>query len=215
MSDFSPPQTVIDRRWLFKAGIAISAGWLTCPALSWANPDVAPLLRQSGVVLALRHALAPGNFDPPDFRLDDCSTQRNLSNAGRLQAQRIGTWLSQQQLVPSRVRSSPWCRCMDTAMLAFGKAESWSALGSPVGYSETTGPAHLNELRLALAKIKSDHIFNEAEQSAHKKTAFEVWVTHMFVLSDLLSTSIASGEGLIIKADANNQPRVLARVVPH
>lgn len=201
MPNFNTSKAVTARRSLFKAGIAISAGWLTSPVLSWASPDVPALLRQGGVVLALRHALAPGNFDPPGFRLDDCSTQRNLSDAGRLQAQRIGAWLAQQQLVPARVRSSPWCRCMDTATLAFGKTQAWPALGSPRGYSETTGAEHLKELRLALAKIKTD-------------PAFEVWVTHMFVLSDLVQTSVNSGEGLILEANAAGQPRILAHVIP-
>ncbi len=40
--------------------------------------------------LDLRHALAPGNNDPPGFRLDDCATQRNLSAEGRAQAVRVG-----------------------------------------------------------------------------------------------------------------------------
>lgn len=82
-------------------------------------------------VLALRHALAPGTFDPPGFRLGDCSMQRNLSDEGRAQARRIGAWFSARALLPARVRSSPWCRCVDTATLAFGAPERWAALGSP------------------------------------------------------------------------------------
>lgn len=47
----------------------------------------------AGGVLLLRHAIAPGLGDPEDFRIDDCSTQRNLSEAGRQQAIAIGAWL--------------------------------------------------------------------------------------------------------------------------
>ena len=41
-------------------------------------------------VVLLRHAIAPGTGDPENFQLDDCSTQRNLSEAGRQQAREIG-----------------------------------------------------------------------------------------------------------------------------
>src|SRR5687768_13463128 len=77
-----------------------------------AEPDAEALLRAGGVVVALRHALAPGTFDPPGFRLGDCSTQRNLDDEGRAQARRIGQWFASRSLQPARVRSSPWCRCI-------------------------------------------------------------------------------------------------------
>ena len=41
------------------------------------------------VIALLRHAVAPGTGDPPDFTIGDCATQRNLSDEGRAQAQRI------------------------------------------------------------------------------------------------------------------------------
>ena len=88
----------------------------------WAqqSTDAADLLRKGGVVLAFRHARAPGTFDPPAFRLADCSTQRNLSDEGRAQALNIGQWFKARDLRPAKVLSSPWCRCIDTAILAFG-----------------------------------------------------------------------------------------------
>ena len=85
-----------------------------------AQDGVAARLRSGGVVLAFRHAMAPGTFDPPGFVLEDCRTQRNLSDEGRAQAARIGQWFREQGLTPARVRSSPWCRCLDTARIAFG-----------------------------------------------------------------------------------------------
>lgn len=164
-------------------------------------PEAAALLRQGGVVMAFRHALAPGTFDPPGFRLGDCSTQRNLSDDGRAQARRIGEWFSQQALVPARVASSPWCRCLDTASLAFGQApESWAALGSPRGYSEVTGAAHLQALRKSLTAASS------------RPGRFEVWVTHMFVLSDLAGANAASGEGLVLRMGRKGNVETLARL---
>jgi phosphohistidine phosphatase SixA len=74
-------------------------------------------LSGDGVVLILRHAIAPGAGDPPGFRLDDCSTQRNLSAEGRAQAERLGALLRSRGVRITRVMSSPWCRAMDTARL--------------------------------------------------------------------------------------------------
>jgi 8-oxo-(d)GTP phosphatase len=68
-------------------------------------------------IIIMRHALAPGVGDPPGFRLGDCATQRNLSPAGREQAARIGARLRGAGLIDTRVYSSQWCRCLETARL--------------------------------------------------------------------------------------------------
>jgi len=64
----------------------------------FAKPDATDQwarLAQGGVAIFLRHALAPGFGDPPTFKLGDCSTQRNLSDAGRQQARQIGAALAE------------------------------------------------------------------------------------------------------------------------
>lgn len=163
--------------------------------------DVAARLARGGVVIAFRHALAPGTFDPPGFRLGDCSTQRNLDAVGRAQAQGIGRWFAGQGLVPARVRSSPWCRCLDTARLAFGRAEPWAALGSPRGADEVTNQQSLGALRQAVA------------EAAAQPGRFEAWVTHMFVLADLTGESSASGEGLLLLPGPAGSVRVAGRLI--
>ena len=178
-----------DRRRLVLAalgGVAAMA-WPASPARA-AGEDVEAALRAGGVVLALRHALAPGTFDPPGFRVEECSTQRNLNDEGRAQARRIGEWFRARSLQPTRVRTSPWCRCIDTATLAFGRADKWAALGSPHGARESTSAAHLAELSRALAEIRS------------QRGVFEFWSTHNFVLSALAGSGAASGEGLVLRA---------------
>jgi len=187
---------MFNRRRLLCASLALPA----VQAWAAADGDAAALIREGGVVLALRHALAPGTFDPPQFKPGDCSTQRNLSDEGRAQARRIGHWFRTRALQPGRVRSSPWCRCVDTATLAFGAAEPWSALGSPRGASEVTNAESLAELRRAVV------------QAGAQRGRFEVWVTHMFVLSDLVGTHTGSGEGLVLRADASGAVQVLARL---
>jgi phosphohistidine phosphatase SixA len=184
------------RRRAFVAG---GLAWPLWPAAA-ADDEVARLLREGGAVIAFRHALAPGTFDPPGFTPGVCSTQRNLSEEGRAQARRIGEWFRQRGLKPAQVRSSPWCRCLDTATLAFGSVEPWAALGSPHGTAETTNAESLQALRQALAAASAT------------RPSFEVWVTHQFVLQRLVDTTTSSGEGLLLRADAAGAPKVLARL---
>ncbi len=172
-----------ERRAALGAGAALlAAPWLPARA----DETVRALLKSGGVVIAFRHALAPGTFDPPGFRVDDCSTQRNLNDEGRDQARRIGQWFKAGGLVPARVRSSPWCRCVDTATLAFGAAERWDALASPTGSDPATRSQRIAELRRALAAVPAGR--------------FEAWVTHQFVLQDLAATSTSSAEALVLRA---------------
>jgi hypothetical protein len=190
------------RRSFVKTPLAWLAGAGThANASARADEPTAALLRAGGVVLALRHALAPGTFDPPQFALGDCSTQRNLSDEGRAQARRIGQWLASRQLQPAAVRSSPWCRCMDTATLAFGRAEAWAALGSPRGASEGTNAESLQALAQAVATASG------------RPGRFDVWVTHQFVLNDLVGVATSSGEGLLLRAGTDSKPQVLARLL--
>lgn len=189
--------TAVDRRRLIGAGLAWPLAWPVANAWA-AGGDAEAALRAGGVVVAIRHALAPGTFDPPGFRIGDCSTQRNLNDEGRAQARRIGEWFRARSLQPARVRTSPWCRCVDTAQLAFDRPEKWAALGSPRGHDETTNEAYLRELRRALTAASA------------QRGRFEVWVTHMFVLSSLTGSGTSSGEGLVLKAGANGAPEILA-----
>ena len=84
------------------------------------SADEQDLIRQmqsGNTVLMIRHALAPGVGDPDDFILDDCSTQRNLNQAGREQAKAIGQWLRSRGIQQVKLYSSQWCRCLETARL--------------------------------------------------------------------------------------------------
>ncbi|MCP4317305.1 MAG: histidine phosphatase family protein [Hyphomicrobiales bacterium] len=76
-------------------------------------------LATGGYTVFLTHALAPGAGDPPHFELDDCTTQRNLSDRGRQQALRRGVRFAARAVSISRVYSSRWCRTIDTANAAF------------------------------------------------------------------------------------------------
>ncbi len=96
--------------------------------------DLAGDLVDGHHVLMMRHADAPGVGDPPGYRLDDCSTQRNLGDKGRREAALVGAWLAKQGVTSALVLSSAWCRCQDTArLLDKGPVTVDKALGSFFG----------------------------------------------------------------------------------
>ena len=117
-----------------------------------AGEQLWPLLKAGGQVILMRHAITtPGVGDPPGMRLDDCSTQRNLTDDGRRHAREAGEAFRARGIAVDRVLASPWCRCMETARLAFGKAEAAPALGNLYGRSENSA-AQVREMRALLAE---------------------------------------------------------------
>lgn len=92
-------------------------------------------LAAGGHVAVLRHANAPGPMpDPPGFRLEDCATQRNLDEAGRAEATRIGAALAAHGVAVERLLSSAWCRCLETArLLGLGAPEIEASLNNVLG----------------------------------------------------------------------------------
>jgi broad specificity phosphatase PhoE len=105
-----------------------------------ANESLWQQVAAGGQVLFIRHAeTTPGAGDPPGFKLGDCATQRNLSAEGRAQARRMGAEFSRRGVPIGEVLSSPWCRCIETAQLAFGRSKAWPALSNLFGRSSESG----------------------------------------------------------------------------
>jgi broad specificity phosphatase PhoE len=154
-------------------------------------------LRAPGSVVVLRHSFAPGGFDPPDARLDDCSTQRNLDERGRAQARKIGEAFRQQGIVVGAVRSSPRCRCLDTARLAFGRAEALGVLQGSFSDAELRR-RQIAELRRAVA--------------AHASGPPLVLVTHGSVVSDLTGVTIQMGELVVLRRGSDGHHAVAGRL---
>lgn len=160
---------------------------LVTPWMAQAQTDaLAARLAAGACVVMLRHAQTePGIGDPPGFQLGRCSTQRNLSTEGRTQAEWIGQWFKSRGLAPSAVQSSAWCRCKETADLAFERHEVWPALNS-FFENNSTKDRQTAQLRAALKDVP--------------KGSFEVWVTHQVNITALTGADMAMGEALVLDA---------------
>ena len=141
-------------------------------------------LKKGGNLIFIRHAYAPGGGDPDNFDIIDCSTQRNLSDLGRKQAKNIGIFFKDNQIPIDKVFSSEWCRCKETAQIAFGKYETKSFLNS--FFSEkfsNNRTKQIKDLKKYIKKWKSNKNL--------------VFVTHYVVISEALNYNPNSGEIVI------------------
>ena len=162
-----------------------------------ASESVWDALRVPGSVVVLRHSFAPGGFDPPTARLDDCSTQRNLDANGRAQAARVGEAFRQNGITVGEVLSSPRCRCLDTARLAFGRVEAWMVLQGA-----------LNDVELRRRLIAE----TRARIAAHREGPPLVLVTHGSVISDLTSVDIRMGGFVVLRRGADGTHTVAGQL---
>ena len=145
-------------------------------------------LKEGNKLIFIRHALAPGNGDPNNFNIKDCSTQRNLNKKGIKQSKKIGRFFKANKIKIDKILSSEWCRCKDTAKYAFENFETFNALNS--FYDErfaANETKQINDLKNYIKSWESDKNL--------------VFVTHYVVISSILNTGSSSGE--IIISDKN------------
>lgn len=150
-----------------------------------------------GYVLLIRHALAPGSGDPANFKVNDCSTQRNLSDQGRVEAKEIGEWLARREIKIFRVESSRWCRAKETAqILNIGKVVLNKNLDSLLGESDL--PNHKQTVNI------KKRIVN------HRNTSgLLVFVGHFVNFQAAVGASLDSGEGVLVKANAKGEIKIV------
>ncbi|GAB3676158.1 histidine phosphatase family protein [Salinisphaera aquimarina] len=169
---------------------------------AWAADDNAALWRglaNGDYVALMRHASAPGYGDPEDFTLGDCATQRNLSAAGRAQARAIGARFRAHGIDAAVVRSSQWCRCLDTArLLDLGAVIATPALNSFFS-NRAQGAAQTETVRALLA-----------EAGTRQPT---VLVTHQVNITALSDVFPASGEIVVLQPSATALD-VVGRIAP-
>ena len=155
---------------------------------AFSNDKILQSLKEGKKLVFIRHAIAPGNGDPDNFDINDCSTQRNLDENGIEESKKIGLFFKNNKIQIDKVLSSQWCRCKDTAKHAFKSYETFNALNS--FYDEKFAA-------------------NEAKQIKDLKNYIKKWngdknlvlVTHFVVISSILNTGSSSGE--IIISDKN------------
>jgi phosphohistidine phosphatase SixA len=152
--------------------------------------DAWKALRAGGHVALMRHADAPGGVgDPPGFRVDDCATQRNLSDKGRADSEKIGARLKREGIAFEKILSSPWCRCIDTArLLNLGTVETEATFGNVVVLKDqrqtlTTGARALIARWTAGGNL--------------------LVVTHGANIQALTGTWLASGEIVVVKGGSD------------
>jgi broad specificity phosphatase PhoE len=154
-------------------------------------------LRDGRAMVLIRHASAPGTGDPSGFRLGACDTQRNLSDAGRAQARRIGDLFRQKGIAAARVYSSQWCRCLDTATgLALGSVIEQPLLNSFFGAPED-GREQTMRLRAWLTSLP--------------RTTPLVLVTHQVNITGLTNVVPQSGELVFVSPDSAEGVAVIGR----
>ncbi|MEM8690231.1 MAG: histidine phosphatase family protein [Pseudomonadota bacterium] len=182
--------------WLF-AALSIALIALVPSSTRAQNADVLQLLKQPGVHALMRHALAPGGGDPANFQLNECSTQRNLDDSGRDQARDIGAAFRTAGITFTKVLTSQWCRCRETAeLLDLGKPADFTALNS-FFQDRSTGPAQVKEVRDYLKALPP------------QETA--MLVTHQVNVTGLTGEWVRSGEVFIIKVDEAGEVKILGR----
>jgi phosphohistidine phosphatase SixA len=157
-------------------------------------------IRSGEAFVMMRHAIAPGTGDPDGFRLDDCTTQRNLSEEGRAQARAIGNAFRMNGLSAAEIRSSQWCRCLETArLLEIGTVQPLPALNSFFD-ERANGPVQTEALRLWLSNRNQNRPL--------------VLVTHQVNISALAGFTPRSGEAVVLRISGDGTVEKLGTLAP-
>ena len=161
---------------------------LTTPIKADLNKNLLNQLEDGGKLIFIRHAYAPGNGDPNNFNLNDCSTQRNLNKEGRQQAKYIGEFFKKNNIEIDKVLSSEWCRCKETAKIAFKNFSTNNFLNSFYNskYAKNKDK-QIQALKDYIRKFQSDKNL--------------ILITHYVLISEVLNYAPSSGE--IVVSDKN------------
>jgi phosphohistidine phosphatase SixA len=156
-------------------------------------------MASGGHILMIRHALAPGSGDPPNFTIGDCTTQRNLDESGRNQARKIGDWLRSNGVTSARVYSSQWCRCLETAaLIGIGSVRELPALNSFYERVQDREP-NINALKRF---IKRQPVDGE----------LILLITHFVTIAAITGSGVSSGEGVLIELNKEEDYNVIGRI---
>ena len=152
------------------------------------NKNLLNKLEDGGNLIFIRHAYAPGGGDPDNFNLNDCSTQRNLNYEGRKQAKYIGEFFKKNKIKIDKVLSSEWCRCKETARIAFKNFSTNNFLNS--FYSSKYAKNKDKQIKLLKNYVKKF----ESDKNL-------ILITHYVLIFEVLNYAPSSGE--IVVSDKN------------
>ena len=172
-----------------------------CTQISYANKlliwDKLQGSAPKGYVLLLRHTLAPGVGDPENFKLNDCSTQRNLSEVGRQDAKEVGEWLKRRELKILRVESSRWCRAKETAqLLNLGKVKLNKNLDSLFEESDIANHPATKQVKKQILNHRN-------------KEGLLILVGHYVNIGAVTGVGVDSGVGVLVKANSKGVLKVV------
>ena len=179
-----------------KVFLILILGLLNFQTNVFSSDKIVNQLKNGGNIIFIRHAIAPGNGDPDNFDLKDCSTQRNLSKNGIEQSKKIGEFFKDNKIKVEKVLSSEWCRCKDTAKFAFKNFEVFSSLNSfyDAKFADKK-EEQIKKLKKYIKKWKGEDNL--------------VLITHYVVILAVLDKGTSSGEILI----SNNNFKTLGSII--
>jgi phosphohistidine phosphatase SixA len=191
---------------MFKRFSALLFSCLICSTAFSADPadngDIWSALKSGRYLVLIRHAVTePGIGDPSNFTIGDCSTQRNLSPKGRADAKRIGEAFRSREIPVADVLSSRWCRCIDTAQLAFGRVTPAPMLDSM-----------FNDPNRAGGEKVRDVFAYAARQSSRTGNGNLILVTHAQNIHALTGVSPSSGEMIVVTLDEPAKFKLIGRI---
>ena len=162
--------------------------FLNSPIKADSNEALINELQKGGKLIFIRHAYAPGGGDPTNFDVNICETQRNLNDEGRVQSKKIGNFFKTNNISINKIYSSEWCRCKETAEIAFKKFETKNFLNS------------FFSAKFSKNRKKQVIDFKKFLKNWDQKQNI-IFVTHYVVISELLNYAPSSGE--IVISDKN------------
>lgn len=177
--------------WFAPSALALSLIIAPASAADDSEEAWAALVKGSHVAL-IRHGNAPPGYggDPPGFKIDDCTTQRNLDEIGREQARALGEAFRKHGVRVDRIQSSPWCRCMETArLMAVGRVESSWAL---VPDRNPSAPARLLESKEMVSTWRGPGTL--------------VLVTHGLTVRPMIGILPDQGETVVLRPMPGSEP---------
>ena len=166
--------------------------------------SLAAALKRGGYVIYFRHADTGPAYLEQGVDLKRCETQRNLNDNGREEAKLIGAQFRKLNIPVGEVLASEFCRCRETADLAFGRHKLEPLL---TGVSRSVEAAPRRERAIAALKKMLAATPPPGTNTVLVSHGFNLWDAEGFHLG-------TQGEAAIYKPDGQGGYALVARLLP-